>query len=233
VISKGKKPDPADLVRKLTRDELESLVLERLVAEDKSLANAIVVRFAKSDAGGARVLVHSLVEGRTGNRYGMINDAEGLADELEELRKRARAWESPGKDLEAFALLRAIVEEVAPDCREGDDHDGILVGSVQETLDDIRSLSSRPDADPECREEIRAWARGNVEARWALEGDSWDFELILIQLADNQGEGGAPRVPGPVSIQVRAQSGKPEHGLSCRTMRQGYSRGLGNVGRRG
>ena len=62
----GKKPDPADLVRKLTRDELESLVLELLAAEDKSLANAIVVRFAKSDVREARgnLSIPLLMEGR-------------------------------------------------------------------------------------------------------------------------------------------------------------------------
>lgn len=188
MVDESKNTDPADLVRKLTRDELESLVLERLAADDTSLANAIVVRFAKSDAGGARELVHSLVEGRTRNRYGMINDAEGLSDELEDLREGAKAWKSPGRDLEAFALLRAIVEDVAPICWEGDDHDGVLVGAVQKTIDDIRSLANRPEADPVCREEIRAWARGNVESRWALEGDSWDFELILIQLAATRGK---------------------------------------------
>jgi len=188
VSYKGEKPDPADLVRKLTRDELDSLVLERLAAGDKSLTSAIAVRFANSDAGGAQETVHALVEERTGYRFGMINDADGLSDELEELRNRAKAWKSSGKDLETLALLRAIVEEVAPHCWEGDAHDGVLVGSVQEALDDIRSLASRPDADPECREEIRAWARGNVEARWALEGDSWDFELILIQLAATRGK---------------------------------------------
>ncbi len=188
VSDRVKKPDPADLARKLTREELESLVLERLADEDQSLANAIVVRFAKSDAGGAREIVHSLVEGRTGNRYGMINDAEGLSYELEELRNRVKAWKSPGEDLEAFALLRAIVDKVAPVCWEGDDHDGVLVGSVQETLDDIRSLASRPDADPECLREIRVWALGHVEARWALEGDSWDYMLIIIQLAASRGK---------------------------------------------
>lgn len=44
------RPNPADLVRKLTRDELESLVLERLAAEDHSLANAIAFCFANTDA---------------------------------------------------------------------------------------------------------------------------------------------------------------------------------------
>ncbi|MDP3176734.1 MAG: hypothetical protein Q8M76_02440, partial [Spirochaetaceae bacterium] len=34
---------------------------------------------------------------------------------------------------------------------------------------------------------IRSWARENVDSRWAREGDSWDFELIRIQLAAARG----------------------------------------------
>ena len=179
----GRKPDPVALVRKLSREELESLVLERLACGDRGLANSIIARFANSDAGGARTLVRSLVENSIGNQYGIIDDAWRLSCELEELRKRAKAMKSPGKHMAAFAILRAIVEEVAPDCWEADDHDGVLVGAVQTTLDDIRAFAARPNADPACLTEIGDWARGNVNTRWAVEGDSWDFELILIQLA--------------------------------------------------
>ena len=44
------RPNPADLVRELTRDELESLVLERLAAEGHSLATGIAFCFANADA---------------------------------------------------------------------------------------------------------------------------------------------------------------------------------------
>jgi len=187
VPKKGGKPDPVALVRRLTREELEALILDRLASDDRALANAILARFAESDGGGARALVRSLVENSIGNQYGIIDDALGLSCELEELRKRARCMKSPSKHIAAFALLRAIVEEVAPDCWDADDHDGVLVGAVQMTLDEIRALAARPDTYPACLAEIGAWARDNVNARWAVEGDSWDFELILIQLAASQG----------------------------------------------
>ena len=184
---KERKPDPFALVRRLTREELEPLVLDRLASDDRALANAIIARFSNSDEGGARSLVRSLVENSIGNQYGIIDDAWGLSCELEVLRKRARGMKSPSKHIAAFSLFRAIVEEVAPDCWEGDDHDGILVGAVQSTLDDIRAFAIHPDTDPACLAEIGAWARDNVNARWAVDGDSWDFELILIQLAASRG----------------------------------------------
>lgn len=187
MTKKGRKPDPVALVRRLTREELEALVLDRLAGEDKALANAIITRFANSDVGGAKALVRSLVENSIGNQYGIIDDAWGLSCELEELRKRARGMKSPSKHIAAFALLMAIVEEVAPDCWEVDDHEGVLIGAVQTTLDDIRTFAVRPDTDPACLAEIGAWARDNVNARWAVAGDSWDFELILIQLAASRG----------------------------------------------
>lgn len=187
VTKKGRKPDPIALVRRLTREELEALALDRLASDDKALANAIIARFANFDVRGARALVRSLVENSIGNQYGIIDDAWGLSCELEELRKRARGMKSPSKHSAAFALLRAIVEEVAPDCWEADDHERVLVGAIQATLDDIRAYAGRPDTDPACLAEIGAWATDNVNARWAVEEDSWDFELILIQLAASRG----------------------------------------------
>jgi len=74
-------------------------------------------------------------------------------------RWRAKGRKSPGKHLAAFAILRAIVEEVAPGCWEADDHDGVLIGTVRTTLDEIRAFAARPDTDPACLAEICDWGK--------------------------------------------------------------------------
>ena len=186
---KSKEDSPEAIVGSLSREDLEALVLQRLEGGDTALASAILLRHGAADGGKAQALVQTIVGNHeSGESYGYYDNSEGLADELFALRRRAMAQVEPAKHTESFALLRAVVEEIAPHCWQGDDHDGVLVGTVQQTIDDIIALASRRNCDPACRKDIRAWARANADSRWAIEGDSWDFELLRLQLLASRGK---------------------------------------------
>ena len=188
VPRKSKKDSPESIVATLSREDLQALVLQRLEGGDATLASAILLRYGTAGRSKAQALVQAIVGSHeNGESYAYYEDSEGLADEIFALRQRALAHKEPARHAESFALLRAIVEEIAPHCWQGDDHDGVLVGSVQETIDDIIALASRQDCDPACRKDIRTWARAKADSRWAMEGDSWDFELLRLQLIASRG----------------------------------------------
>ncbi|OHD25296.1 MAG: hypothetical protein A2Y38_08680 [Spirochaetes bacterium GWB1_59_5] len=182
--SKAKRQSPSDIVRGLSRDELESVVLSQLASENNSLASAILARFGKAkNRHDWRTLILQCRDNHSDNDYGIVDDPDGLAADIDELKKKVSQPQEIDSINNAFNLYAAIVEAIAPDAYEADDHDGVLLEIVNESLEDLLSLATRTNTAPSCLSEIRTWARANVDAKWAHEGDSWDYDLYAIELA--------------------------------------------------
>ena len=179
-----KRQSPTDIVRRLSRKELESIVLSQLASENSALASTILARFG--DAKGKhewRSLILQCRDNHSGNSYGIVDDPDGLADDIDELKKNLCQQKAVDSDKDVFDLYVAIVEAIVPDVYEADDHDGVLQEVVNESLEDMLSLANREDTSSSCLSEIREWARANIDAKWAREGYSWDYDLYEVELA--------------------------------------------------
>ena len=187
--ARTRQQSPANIVRALTREELEAFLLSQLELDDGALASAILARFGRAKGKDEWLkLVRECRRNHSDGSYGIVDDADNLALDLEELRTKAKQMKGKDSANKAFALYTAIVEAIAPNVYDADDHDGILLEIVSNTLADIRALAKNENTATNCLSEMRTWARANIESKWAEEGDSWDYDLFEIDLAAGRGK---------------------------------------------
>lgn len=180
--------DPVTLIRSLSREDLEAFVLECLDDDSTTaFSNRLIARFMPLDD-GVQDRVHELIENHMNYRYDLLSNSELLSAELDTLKERNIVLEGTESQEHAFSVLEAIINELAPLCWKGDDHDGVLVDMITATLEDILKLARRSDPDPECLHAMRAWADFKTKAAWVADNFSWYLTLLRIHLAASQGE---------------------------------------------
>lgn len=113
--ARTRQQSPANIVRALTREELEAFLLSQLELDDGALASAILARFGRAKGKDEWLkLVRECRRNHSDGSYGIVDDADNLALDLEELRTKAKQMKGKDSANKAFALYTAIVEAIAP-----------------------------------------------------------------------------------------------------------------------
>lgn len=181
-----KQKNAAALIKKMSRETLESILLDRL-GEDAALERRILAEYGSSTTvDHYKSLVDGMLDGLQGwgyrgysedDAYSAALEIEGLFDKAEKkpVEDRARA---------VFTIAQAVIERLVPSLDERDDHDGNLYSTVDETFGRVAEIAKSKRAESDLLADISRWAENLVSSdrlgSWRRE---WAERCIAIAVS--------------------------------------------------
>ncbi len=172
--------DPASIVHRLSREELQSLVLECLETDD-GLARRILQRFAPSKAAKTiNAILDRLEREHSDTSWGGIDDPEGLGYELGQMGLKAQAAAEAGDFRTALMIDTIMISRMAGYAFNAGDDDGEIMMQVNDAFRRLDLLAGNAGLVETTRLALREWACDNIDSSWAREGDSWDVSCLAL-----------------------------------------------------
>jgi hypothetical protein len=154
------------LIRKMPRETLESILLER-IREDAALERRILAEYGSSTTiDHYKSLVDGMLEGLHGWGYRGCSedDAYSAAIEIEGLFDKAGKKPIEDRARAVFTVAQAVIDRLVPSLDDCDDHDGNLYGTVDETFGRIAEIAKSKGAGSALLADISRWAESLVSS---------------------------------------------------------------------
>jgi hypothetical protein len=187
-VKKDASIDPVSIVQRLSRDELQTIVLESLKIDD-TLARRIILRFAPAtSAETIGAILDRLKKEHTDDDWGHIENSEALGDSLEELGRKAEEAAEAGDFATAMMIDTTMISRMAGYASNGDDEYGAVEDQVDEAFERLAILAESYDFDESTRLALRTWSENNIESSWAKAHNSWDISCLCLMENSSQSD---------------------------------------------